>query len=202
MGLATITVLALGMSMDAFAASLVRGACTRRLDAAYLCGAALLFGVVEMTMPLIGFALGSAAGSLVGDWDHWVAFALLSALGVRMILSARQSAREAERTALEGCCCRTQPEGRAGFWMLATTAVASSIDSLVVGTGLAFVDADIWTAALCIGLATTLMAGLGLWLGHRFGSRFGSKAEFIGGLLLIIIGTWILIDHAVLSAPV
>lgn len=193
MGLAAMTALALGMSMDAFAASLVRGACVKRLNGTRLLATALLFGTIEMTMPLIGFALGSAAGSFVGEWDHWVAFILLSVLGAKMIYGACTLMNDA---APKTDCNAPLAQAECGsIFMLAATAVGTSIDSLVVGVGLAFFDADIWTAALCIGLATTSMAALGMWLGHRFGSRFGAKAEIAGGLALIVIGTWVLAEH-------
>lgn len=194
MGLATITALAFGMSMDAFAAALVRGSCARQLNGKHLFGTALLFGIVEMAMPLLGFALGSAAGGLVGSWDHWLAFILLSVLGARMIYGAYGNTEDtpAENGGCGGTAAKIEKNS---LWLLAATAVGTSIDSLVAGVSLAFFDADIWTAAACIGLATTIMAALGMWLGHRFGSRFGAKAEIFGGLLLIAIGTWVLAEH-------
>lgn len=188
MGWLAMMVLALGMSMDAFAAALARGAAMRGAGLGRLLRTALVFGGVEMMMPLLGFALGSAASRWVGAWDHWLAFGLLAVLGGRMIYSGCSADADAEAAA-------DAPAVRGGMLMLAATALATSIDSLVAGVGLAFLDVPIWTAAVCIGLASTLMAALGLRLGQTFGSRFGAKAEIFGGVVLVVIGTSVLVDH-------
>lgn len=187
MGWLAMMVLALGMSMDAFAAALARGAAMRGAGLGRLLRTALVFGGVEMMMPLLGFALGSAASRWVGEWDHWLAFGLLAVLGGRMIYSGCSAADDA--------AAADAPLVRGGALMLAATALATSIDSLVAGVGLAFLDVPIWTAAVCIGLASTLMAALGLRLGQTFGSRFGAKAEIFGGVVLVAIGSSVLVDH-------
>lgn len=146
----------------------------------------MLFGVIEGITPLIGWALGYGASRYIVDWDHWVIFALLLILGGRMILAGLSVPEPAGKPALPH---------RHTWWVLAATAVTTSIDALAVGIGLAFMDVDILVTALAIGLATTLMATLGVMLGRRLGVLIGRRAELLGGVMLIGIGTTILFDH-------
>lgn len=185
----TTLLLALGMSMDAFAAALARGASGGRKSAPALLKTALVFGSVEMCAPLVGWAAGTAAARFISEWDHWVAFTLLLGLGLRMIR--------------EGCSADDGDEGREvaekttkrGAWLLVLTAVATSIDSMIVGVGLAFLQVNILATALAIGAATTLMAAVGLSLGRVLGTGFGKRAEIAGGLVLIGIGMSVLVQH-------
>lgn len=188
MSLIALVLLAFGMSMDAFAAAVVRGAACKRINAAVIWRTALIFGAVETVTPLIGWAVGHAAQPFIEEYDHWVAFILLLFLGLRMI---RESFGQDDEAAPEG---DRQPLG-----LLIMTAVATSIDSMIVGVGLAFLEVNIWATALAIGTATTLMAATGMGLGRILGKAAGKRAEFLGGLLLIGIGTSILLDHLGLS---
>ena len=128
--------------------------------------------------------MGSAASRYITAWDHWIAFTLLAALGAHMIHAGLRS-QDDEDTA----------PGQHGFWALATTGLATSIDAMAVGVGLAFLDAEIAVVAVVIGLTTMVMVTLGIMLGRSLGRLAGKRAEIGGGLLLILIGLAILYEH-------
>lgn len=186
-----LIVLAFAMSMDAFAASIVKGAVINKPSALKIIKIALIFGIVETITPLIGWAGGRMAQKFISDWDHWIAFVLLSALGCKMIYGALFQQNEPD--------CKAQ-SGKYGFLMIVATAVATSIDSMVVGISLAFLNVNIIATALLIGMATTLMSALGIVLGRLFGKAMGKRAEILGGIVLILIGSSILIEHLELLA--
>ena len=178
------TALALSMSADAFAVSLCKGAALKkpRLRDALRTGA--IFGAVEATTPLIGWLAGLAASQYVQAVDHWIAFVILAAIGLKMIYE---------------CCCNhhegKEKKERHGLPVLLATAVATSIDALAVGVTLAFLHVNIWVCAAAIGAATFLMVTIGIMTGHYVGLKAGRAAEGIGGLCLIAIGTIILMEH-------
>ena len=151
----------------------------------------LIFGAIEALTPLIGWAAGLAASRYVMAWDHWVAFFLLSFLGGRMMMEGFRQTATAEP------CEAPQ---RHGFLVLATTAVATSLDALAVGVGLAFLQVNIIATALTIGMATTIMATTGVLVGRLVGPVLGKWAEVLGGLVLISIGCTILSQHLHLFA--
>ncbi len=173
------------MSTDAFAAALGKGAgmSTPRLSDALRVG--VIFGVVEAITPVIGWLLGSVASSYVEAWDHWIAFVLLSALGAHMVWKSWKD---------DGAEAASEP-GRAGILALAVTGLATSIDAMAVGVGLAFVDTPIWTIAAVIGLCTFVMVTTGVMLGRALGSLVGKWAEALGGVILISVGAGILFQH-------
>ena len=176
--------LALAMSTDAFAAAIAKGAALRRPTFPQALRIGLLFGCIETITPVIGWALGSLAADAIRQWDHWIAFVLLLGLGGRMIWLSFGADEEEEA------------EGASQNWLvLALTAVATSIDAMAVGVGLAFVNVSIVQAALSIGAATTIMVTVGVLLGRRLGAAVGRNAERIGGVVLILVGTTILIEH-------
>jgi len=188
MNLLTTILLALGMSVDAFAAALARGAGSLHYTWRQTVKTALIFGIVETITPLIGWLAGSMAQKFIAEYDHWLAFGLLLALGLKMIWGALHDDGD-EAAATDG--------NRTDTTLLLTvvTAIATSIDSMVVGVGLAFLDANIWLTALAIGTSTTIMAAVGLRLGRLLGQKIGSRAEMAGGVVLIGIGTFILLEH-------
>lgn len=190
MNVASIALLAFAMSTDAFAAAVGKGAALHKPPFREALRTGLIFGVIETITPLIGWAIGLAASHYVSQWDHWIAFALLSALGVHMIWAGIGESDEE-------CAPKTQHS----FWLLAVTAVATSLDALAVGVTLAFVDVNIFWAALSIGLATTLMVTLGVMLGRTIGSVVGKRAEIAGGLVLIAVGAAVLFDHLSSATP-
>ena len=182
--LATL-ILAFGMSMDAFAAALGKGASLNRPNFKEALRTGLIFGVIEMLTPLIGWAIGLAASRYVMAWDHWVAFGLLTLLGGRMMM-------EGFRQTADGPCEAPQSHG---FMVLALTAVATSLDALAVGVGLAFLQVNILLTAVTIGAATTIMATTGVLVGRFIGPVMGKWAEVLGGVVLISIGCTILSEH-------
>ena len=188
MNLLTTILLALGMSVDAFAAALARGAGSLHYTWRQTVKTALIFGIVETITPIIGWLVGSMAQKFIAEYDHWLAFGLLLALGLKMIWSALHD---------DGDEAAAADKNRTDTTLLLTviTAIATSIDSMVVGVGLAFLDANIWLTALAIGTSTTIMAAVGLRLGRLLGQKIGSRAEMAGGVVLIGIGTFILLEH-------
>ena len=188
MNLLTTILLALGMSVDAFAAALARGAGSLHYTWRQTIKTALIFGIVETITPLIGWLVGSMTQKFIAEYDHWLAFGLLLALGLKMIWGALHDDDDEAAAA---------DKNRTDTTLLLTvvTAIATSIDSMVVGVGLAFLDANIWLTALAIGTSTTIMAAVGLRLGRLLGQKIGSRAEMSGGVVLIGIGTFILLEH-------
>lgn len=196
MSFLTILALAFGMSMDAFAAAIAQGAAIGTPTRRGTLRTAAVFGSVEALTPLIGWAIGSVAQRYIADWDHWIAFILLLLLGLRMIYGALQPEQHTGEQSE-----KVQPEnGQSGRrppspLMLVAIAFATSIDSMIVGVGLAFLEVNILLTALTIGLTTTIIAAIGLRLGSLLGSAIGKRAEILGGLVLIGIGTLILAEH-------
>ncbi|KQP43069.1 manganese efflux pump MntP [Pseudorhodoferax sp. Leaf274] len=185
MNLASTALLAMAMSTDAFAAAVGKGTALQKPRWSEAVRTGAIFGVIEAITPLVGWALGYAASGYVKAWDHWIAFVLLCILGLRMLVGAlRTPDTKAE-----------DKPTRHGFWLLAITGFATSIDAMAVGVGLAFLDVDILPVAAAIGLATFAMVTTGVMVGRVLGKVAGRWAEAIGGLLLIGIGTVILFEH-------
>jgi putative Mn2+ efflux pump MntP len=184
MNVAATLAIALAMSTDAFAVAIGKGAALHRPQLKEALRTGLIFGVIEGLTPLVGWALGKVAAPYVEAWDHWIAFTLLGVLGLRMIHASLTADEEEEE----------KPSSHS-FWLLAITGFATSIDAMVVGASLAFIDADIFTTAGAIGLATFTMVTLGVMLGRGLGHLVGKRAELIGGLVLIAIGGLILYEH-------
>jgi putative Mn2+ efflux pump MntP len=184
MNFASTALLAFAMSADAFAAAIGKGAELDKPRFGEALKTGLIFGVIEAITPLVGWALGLAAAQYISALDHWIAFTLLGGLGLSMIRNS-YTARDATQA---------KPT-KHSFWLLALTGFATSIDAMVVGVGLAFIDADIALTATAIGLATTMMVTLGVMLGRALGAVAGRGAEMIGGVILIGIGTLILAEH-------
>lgn len=181
----SIVLLGLAMSTDAFAAALGKGAAMSKPRLADALRVGLIFGVVEAITPVIGWLLGAAASSYVEAWDHWIAFGLLGSLGVHMLWKAWKS-DGAEPDAVASAT---------GIVALAIAGLATSIDAMAVGVGLAFVDTPIWIIAGVIGMCTFVMVTFGVMLGRVLGSLVGSWAEALGGVILISVGTGILLQH-------
>jgi len=178
--------IALGVSMDAFAVSVGKGLATPapRLRHALLVGA--YFGGFQAIMPLVGYAAASRFGNLVTRYDHWIAFVLLAAIGAKMIAESRDD----ERPTAPGLDIAT----------MFTLAIATSIDALAVGVSFAFLSVAIVPAVLAIGATTFVVSVLGFRLGSVFGGVYRSRAELLGGVILIAIGIKILVEHLGLVA--
>lgn len=172
------------MSTDAFAAAVGKGAALHKPDWREALRTGLIFGVIEGLTPIVGWTLGQVAAPYVSAWDHWIAFVLLSLLGLRMIW-AGLAAPEAD----------VEKPASHSFWILAITGFATSIDAMVVGVGLAIMGADIVVTAAAIGFSTFVMVTIGVMLGRVLGVIAGRRAEIVGGILLIGIGCFILYEH-------
>ena len=186
----SLFVLALGLSMDAFAVSISNSMCfsgLRRNEAALT---SLSFGVFQGLMPVAGYFAGRAFADVVSAFDHWIAFALLGFIGGKMIWDAVKELR-----APEAC-----PVGRAfSYKLMVVQAFATSIDALAVGVSFALLQVDILWASAVIALVTLLFSLVGSYLGKAFGSLLKSKAEVFGGVVLILIGVKILLEHTLLA---
>lgn len=185
MNLSATILLAFGMSMDAFAASIGKGATLNKPKFSEALRTGLIFGVIETLTPLIGWGMGMLASQFVLEWNHWIAFVLLVFLGGRMVLEGFRGESDDP----------TDTPHRHGFWLLVTTAVATSLDAMAVGVGLAFLQVNILTTALAIGCATLVMSTLGMMIGRFIGPLLGKRAEILGGIVLIGIGVQILWGH-------
>ncbi|OWQ85686.1 hypothetical protein CDN99_21650 [Roseateles aquatilis] len=178
--------LAMAMSTDAFAAAIGKGTALQKPRWSEALRTGAIFGVIEAITPLAGWALGLAAVNTVKAWDHWIAFALLGALGLHMVIAGLR-ADPAESEAAKPT--------RHSFARLALTGFATSIDAMAVGVGLAFIDVNIVPVAAAIGFATFVMVTLGVMLGRVMGAVVGKRAEIIGGVVLFGVGAAILYEH-------
>ncbi len=182
-----ILLLALSMSADAFAAALGKGARLDRPTLGEALRTGLIFGCVEAITPVIGWALGRGASRYIAAYDHWIAFALLAVIGGKMLWDSVRRHPDAEK-----------PQ-RHTLAVLVVTAIGTSIDALAVGVTLALIDASIIVNALAIGAATFIMVTIGVMTGRYLGEKFGRYAEAVGGVILILIGAKILLEHALLG---
>ena len=181
----SILVLSVGLAMDATAVAAARGlACTRVRfrDAAAV---AVFFGGAQALMPLGGWLIGRKLGPIVQTWDHWIAFTLLGALGVKMLLEARAVSGEPSAPIADPF----------GLRIMLGLAIATSIDAAAVGVTLPMLDAPLLLSLSTIGITTAVLSVAGLLLGRRLGALFGRGLDAFGGLVLIAMGTKILIEH-------
>jgi len=184
MGFLELFLLAVGLSMDAFAVSVCKGLSVQRVQPRHMliCGA--YFGGFQALMPLIGYLLGVNFQSLIVSVDHWIAFVLLALIGLNMIREALGGKEEEN-----DCACSF------GFRSMVMLAIATSIDALAVGVTFAFLQVNILAAVSFIGVTTFALSAVGVYMGNVFGARWKSRAEFAGGVILILIGAKILIEH-------
>ena len=183
MDILTAVFIGIGLAMDALAVSLCKGMAMRHPSVRSVLTVGLWFGAFQMMMPIIGYYLGSSFYTYIEDYDHWIAFMLLAVIGVNMM-------REAVSGEDEGV------DGGIGFRTMLILAVATSIDALAVGISLAMTGDGILASAAVIGVITFLISAFGVKAGSVFGDRFGSKAELFGGIVLILIGLKILLEHS------
>jgi putative Mn2+ efflux pump MntP len=186
MTLFSILLIGLAMSTDAFAAAVGKGAAMQRPRFREALRAGLIFGAIEAITPVLGWLLGTAASRYITAWDHWIAFSVLGLLGLHMIWNGFRPDDAGDAA---------EPSRHHGFWSLAATGLGTSIDAMAVGVSLAFLDAPIGTVAMVIGLCTLVMVTTGIMLGRVLGALAGKRAEIIGGVIMIVIGTAILYEH-------
>lgn len=186
MGLAGLFIMAVGLAADAFAASVCKGLCMPRVRWGQALVIAALFGGFQALMPVIGWLLGVSFAQAIEPVDHWIAFALLALIGGKMIWDAVHEQPE------EVIC---PAELKIDMRELLVLAIATSIDALAAGVSLAFLGVDIVEAAAVIGLITFVLSLAGVVIGSRFGARFERGAAIVGGIILILLGTKILLEH-------
>lgn len=178
-----ILLLAIGVSMDAFAVSIGKGLSVKEVRLREVLTFGLWFGGFQALMPVAGYLLGIRFAGLVERTDHWIAFGLLALIGVNMIHEAFSGGEH------------RHSESSFGFRTMLLMAVATSIDALALGVSFAFLQAPLWSSVAVIGVTTFLFSAIGLLIGKKGGGRFHKGAEILGGAILILIGLKILIEH-------
>jgi putative Mn2+ efflux pump MntP len=179
MGVAEILILGVGLSMDAFAVSICKGLSLGKINWKHMCIAGVWFGGFQALMPILGYFLGSLFSDFITKYSHWVAFVLLAFIGGKMIKEAFET---------------EEVDARMDVKTMFILAVATSIDAIAVGVTFAFLDVNIWLAACLIGITTFVFSAAGVKIGSIFGEKYKTKAEIIGGIILILIGLRILLN--------
>ena len=178
-----LILVAIGLSMDALAVSICKGLSVSRVQPKHALAVGLYFGGFQALMPLIGYLLGIRFQTLISAFDHWMAFILLALIGVNMIRESQSDDEEASMDAAFG------PRA------MLPLAVATSIDALAIGVTFAFLDVSIVPAVILIGCITCAISAGGIYLGRVVGERFQSRAEAAGGIVLVLLGIKILLEH-------
>lgn len=181
MGWFELILIAVGLSMDAFAVAVSKGLCVRENKWKHAVVTGAYFGVFQAVMPLVGYLFGLQFNDAITMWDHWIAFGLLLIIGLNMIRESRRG--------------DDAPDPSYGFKKMVLLSVATSIDALAVGVTFAFLRVNILPAVLSIGAITFAISAAGVMIGCAFGSKLKSKAEIAGGIILILIGVKILLEH-------
>lgn len=182
MGIFEIFILGIGLAMDAFAVSICKGLSMKKMNWKKAIIIALYFGVFQAIMPAVGFFLGSTFENFVVSIDHWIAFILLLFIGGNMIKESFSKEDENKNDSID-------------FKSMVVLAVATSIDALAVGITFAFFYVNIVVAISIIGIVTFIISLFGVKIGNKFGDKYENKAQFIGGLILILLGIKILLEH-------
>ena len=182
MGIIELIVLSIGLGLDAFAVSICKGISMKKMDWKKACIIGLYFGGFQAIMPVIGYFLGSTFESFITSFDHWVAFILLAVIGGNMIKETFSKENE-------------NINGDVGFKTMIILAIATSIDALAVGITFAFFNVNLLLAITLIGIITFALSVIGTKIGNRFGDKYENNAEFLGGVILILLGIKILLEH-------
>lgn len=185
MGFFELFLIAVGLSMDAFAVSICKGLKMQRFNVRHAGVIALAFGGFQALMPVIGWFLGKQFESYITGIDHWIAFVLLAVIGGKMAVESFKKEEEVS----------SKENEKLDVKELLVLAVATSIDALAVGITFAFLQVSIVPAVSLIGVITFVLSAVGVFIGHKFGAKFKSKAELAGGIILILIGLKILLEH-------
>ena len=182
MGIIELILLSIGLGMDAFTVSVCKGISMKKMNWKKACIIGLYFGGFQAIMPVIGYFFGSSFESIITNIDHWIAFILLAIIGAKMIQEAFQKEEEEYN---EDISVKT----------MIVLSIATSIDALAVGITFAFLKVNLLLAITLIGTITFILSVIGTKIGNRFGDKYKSKAELAGGIILIIIGLKILLEH-------
>jgi manganese efflux pump family protein len=186
---ASVLALAAGLSMDAAAVATVRGATTKRLRALHYVVVAVYLGGSQALMPLIGYWLGSAIGDRFAAWDHWIAFVLLGGIGGKMLYETWRGGDDDDAPVGDAFSPR----------VMVPLALATSVDAFAVGATLPMLGAPLALSVVTIGVVTAVLSMVGLGAGHRFGRALGKRFEVVGGVVLVLLGVKILIEHLAAS---
>lgn len=184
MGILELLLLAVGLSMDAFAVSICKGLSIKKLKLSHCLIAGVWFGGFQALMPALGYILGSAFEGYITTFDHWVAFILLGIIGGNMLKEGVSNGEE------------SSADDSFAFKTMFLLAVATSIDALAVGITFALLpDVNILYAVTFIGISTFILSAAGVKVGNVFGLKYENKAQIVGGIILIILGIKILLEH-------
>ena len=194
MGIWTMLLTGIGLSMDAFAVSVCKGLGMRKMQYVQALVIGLFFGGFQALMPMLGYFLGTQFADYIREFDHWLAFVLLAFIGGKMVVEACKKGKAEEEKEQQ---LAQEPFRLQELFLLA---IATSIDALAVGVTFAFLEVNIWLAIAVIGSITFLISIIGVWIGHQFGNRFEKKAELLGGIILVAIGIKILVEHLLETA--
>lgn len=182
MGIIELLILSVGLGMDAFAVSICKGISMKKMNWKKACIIGLYFGGFQALMPVVGYFLGATFAKAISSIDHWIAFILLGIIGGNMV-------REAFSKEKENC------NDDVGFKAMIILAVATSIDALTVGITFSFLKVNLILAISLIGIITFVLSVIGTKIGNKFGDKYKNKAEFVGGIVLILLGLKILVEH-------
>ena len=182
MNIIEILLIGIGLAMDAFAVAVCKGLSIKKLNLNKMLTVGLYFGFFQGLMPIIGYFLGTSFGNVITKLDHWISFILLILIGGNMINESFEKTSETSND-------------KVNFKTMIPLAIATSIDALAIGITFAFLRVNIVFSTLIIGITTFVLSVIGIKLGNRFGNKYEKKAQFIGGLILIIIGLKILLEH-------
>ena len=182
-----LLLMGVGLAMDAFAVSVCKGLSMKKLNKKQAVVIGLYFGGFQALMPLVGWVLGSQFQQYITNIDHWIAFVLLGFIGGKMVIQAVKEWNEEDIVEV-----KDQPLDHKNMFMLA---IATSIDALAVGITFAFLETPIIEAITIIGITTMIISIIGVVVGNFFGGKYKHKAELVGGVILILLGLKILIEH-------
>ena len=181
-----LLLIAIGLSMDAFAVAVCKGLSLQKSTWKESLTVGLYFGVFQAVMPLIGFLIGTSFAGFIEKWDHWIAFVLLAVIGIKMIIESRKD---------NSCETSDGSSNPLRFKKMLPLAIGTSIDALAVGVTFAFLSVKIIPAISFIGAVTLILSFIGVYIGSFFGCRFKSHAEMAGGIILVLMGIKILLNH-------
>lgn len=184
MSIIELIMIALGLAMDAFAVSICKGLNMKKINYRHGMIYAISFGLFQAVMPLLGWILGKQFEQYITSIDHWIAFLLLAMIGINMLKESKEKDE-----------CQTCTEERLDLKELLMLSIATSIDALAVGITFAFLKVDIVVAISLIGIITLFISFIGILIGNKFGLHYKEKAEIAGGIILILIGLKILLEH-------
>ena len=183
----TLFLIGVGLAMDAFAVSVCKGLAMRKVNPRQAVVIGTFFGGFQALMPLIGWLLGNRFEKYIKGIDHWIAFILLGIIGGKMLVEALKEDDEEEEVKCN--------DGHLDIKEMFILAIATSIDALAVGVTFAFLDYPVAEAVTIIGVTTFIISVAGVYIGNFFGSRYNKRAEIVGGIILVLIGCKILLEH-------